>query len=296
VNLADWQAIAEGISGALGQPFEVQSATSVSGGCINEAFRAEGRHGEHFFIKVNQPGLLPMFEAEMAGLQEIVACGAVRAPRPLAVGADSERCWLALEYIDFGSPTHSTSGQLGEQLAAMHRSLSPTYGWHRDNTIGSTPQANSPRLDWIAFLREQRLGFQLQLAAERGAPATVQDSGARLLEAIPTFFSNYTPVPSLLHGDLWGGNWAADSEGRPVIFDPAVYYGDREADLAMTELFGGFDERFYQSYCSCWDIDPGYTTRKVLYNLYHVLNHYNLFGGGYARQAQDMIHELLSNL
>ena len=294
--MRDWQAVAEGVSRVLGRPFTVESVRAVGGGCINEAARLEGPGGERFFVKINRPELLPMFEAEMAGLEEIVASGAIRAPRPVALGADAEGSWLALEYIEFGGPDRSASSLLGEQLAAMHRSLSPTYGWHRDNTIGSTPQPNSPRLDWVAFLREQRLGYQLQLAAERGAPTALRDSGDRLLEAIPAFFSSHTPAPSLLHGDLWGGNWAAASDGQPVIFDPAVYYGDREADLAMTELFGGFDDRFYQSYRSYWDIDPGYTTRKVLYNLYHVLNHYNLFGGGYARQAQGMINELLSNL
>lgn len=294
--MREWQAVAAGISRALGRPFEVAGSSRRGGGCINEAVCLQGTSRERFFVKLNRAGLLPMFEAEMDGLREIVASGTVRAPEPVALGVEGGQCWLALEYIEFGPAGSSSSEALGEQLAAMHRCTSNTYGWYRDNTIGSTPQPNTPRLDWVAFLREQRLGYQLQLAAERGAPADLRDRGSRLLEALPAFFSGYTPVPSLLHGDLWGGNWATDNRGCPVIFDPAVYYGDREADLAMTELFGGFDDRFYQSYRSCWDIDPGYTNRKVVYNLYHVLNHFNLFGGGYARQARDMINELLSNL
>ena len=292
----EWQAVAEGISRALGHSFTVRSARTVGGGCINEAVCLEGSGDQRFFVKLNRAELLPMLEAEAAGLEAIRGTESVRAPRPVAMGTDGGRCWLALEYIEFDPSPSGASALLGERLALMHRATSNTFGWHRDNTIGSTPQPNPPGQDWVSFWRDQRLGFQLHLASQRGAPAGLIDRGDRLLGSLPDFFSAYRPAPSLLHGDLWGGNWAADSEGQPVIFDPAVYYGDREADLAMTELFGGFSDRFYQSYRYCWDIDPGYATRKVLYNLYHVLNHFNLFGGGYARQAQDMIDELLANL
>jgi fructosamine-3-kinase len=178
----------------------------------------------------------------------------------------------------------------------MHRHTADRFGWSRDNTIGSTPQINHTDEAWTTFFRERRLRFQLDLAASRGAPAALIDRGARLLEGLPGFFSVYQPAASLLHGDLWGGNWGCDGDGQPVLFDPAVYFGDRETDLAMTELFGGFDDRFYQSYRQSWAIDPGYSTRKVLYNLYHVLNHFNLFGGGYARQAQGMIDTLIAEL
>ena len=118
----------------------------------------------------------------------------------------------------------------------------------------------------------------------------------RAWEAVPQFFGSYVPVPSLLHGDLWGGNWAADSSASPVLFDPATYFGDREADLAMTELFGGFDKRFYDAYSAAWPLDSGYASRRDLYNLYHVLNHFNLFGGGYASQAGDIVDRLLAQL
>jgi fructosamine-3-kinase len=136
----------------------------------------------------------------------------------------------------------------------------------------------------------------LALAGRNNAPAKMVDRGQHLLELLPALFSDYHPRPSLLHGDLWGGNWEADGDGSPVIFDPAVYFGDREADIAMTELFGGFDRRFYQAYESAWPLDPGYRIRKQLYNLYHILNHFNLFGGGYARQAEGMIESLLAQL
>jgi fructosamine-3-kinase len=165
-----------------------------------------------------------------------------------------------------------------------------------DNTIGSTPQKNTPRQDWVAFWREQRLGYQLQLAARQGHGGALQRQGEQLLEYLPDFFTDHRPQASLLHGDLWSGNYSIDSQGQPVIFDPAVYFGDREADLAMTELFGGFGAEFYAAYNSSWPLEPGYAVRKTLYNLYHILNHLNLFGGGYLSQAQRMIQHLLAEV
>jgi fructosamine-3-kinase len=150
--------------------------------------------------------------------------------------------------------------------------------------------------DWIDFWRERRLGFQLDLAARNGLRGALQTQGRQLMDALPALFAHYRPAPSLLHGDLWGGNWGADAAGNPVIFDPAVYFGDREADLAMTELFGGFSRAFYDAYDAAYPLDKGYETRKTLYSLYHVLNHFNLFGGGYGGQAQRMIQQLLAQV
>ena len=290
-----WGAIEQDITRATGEPFRVERARDVGGGCINDAATLEGG-GRRFFVKRNRSDLVDMFAAEAAGLQEILASESIRVPRPLCHGRDGELSWLVLEYVDFASPAAGTSARLGEQLAAMHRHTREKYGWTRDNTIGSTPQENDREADWVNFFREHRLRYQLDLAADRGAPVTLVDRGERLLHRLAEFFTAYQPAASLLHGDLWGGNWGCDSRGLPVLFDPAVYYGDREADLAMTELFGGFDDLFYQSYRQTWAIDPGYSTRKVLYNLYHVLNHFNLFGGGYARQAQGMIDTLIAEL
>jgi protein-ribulosamine 3-kinase len=177
----------------------------------------------------------------------------------------------------------------------MHRATSGRFGWHRDNTIGATPQLNAWESDWIVFWQTYRLGYQLDLAARSGHGGQLQRRGGLLLERLPALF-DHAPVPSLLHGDLWGGNFSGDAEGNPVIFDPACYYGDREADLAMTELFGGFSGRFYSAYRAAWPLDPGYDTRKTLYNLYHILNHLNLFGGGYGSQAERMIDRLLAEL
>ncbi len=148
--------------------------------------------------------------------------------------------------------------------------------------------------DWPRFFAERRLGFQLELAARRGHGGRLVERGSRVCERVETFFDGYRPPASLLHGDLWGGNWATDASGEPMIFDPAVYYGDREADLAMTRLFGGFGRAFYSAYEHAWPLDPGAAARVSLYNLYHVLNHLNLFGGGYRAQADAMIDRLLA--
>ena len=287
----DWSTVERGISEALEQRFVVQGASPVSGGCINQAYVLEGTERQ-VFVKRNQEHLLPMFEAEAMGLEELGNCGAIRVPQVIAKGRDDGGSWLALEYIEMGSPSPTCSSELGSALANLHRHCARQFGWHRDNFIGETEQVNTWTAEWPEFFARYRLRWQLDLAKTNGAGTYLLDAGYRLASQLHQFFDSYQPLPSLLHGDLWGGNWATSSSGEPVIFDPAVYYGDRETDLAMTELFGGFDDRFYHSYRDHWDIDPGYTTRKVLYKLYHVLNHFNLFGGSYARQAQDMIDTL----
>ena len=182
---------------------------------------------------------------------------------------------------------------MGAQLAAMHRvtSTEGNFGWHRDNTIGETPQINDWSDDWIEFLTQHRLKYQFELAEQKGHRfSQAQD----LLDITPSLFEGYDPQPSLLHGDLWGGNAGFDEKGEPVLFDPAVYFGDRETDLAFTELFGGFGSAFYEGYSSAWPLHGGFGKRKTLYNLYHILNHYNLFGGGYATQAEGMMTTILS--
>ena len=170
----------------------------------------------------------------------------------------------------------------------------PRFGWPRDNTIGTTPQVNAWGDDWAEFFRDRRIAPQLALAARNGHGGALQRDGERLLAAIPALLAGHAPAPSLLHGDLWSGNAACLATGEPVIFDPAVYYGDREADLAMTELFGGFGADFYAAYRDAWPLPDGYERRRTLYNLYHVLNHLNLFGGGYGAQAETMIARLLA--
>lgn len=292
--MSDWDVIAAQIAAAAGHHFDPSPPRNVSGGCINTAVvLTDDKHT--YFVKLNRKGLLPMFEAEAAGLAEMAATNSIRVPRSLCAGCAGSHAFIAMEHIPMGGRSGDGSARAGRELAAMHRATCGNFGWERDNTIGSTPQRNDRDCDWIAFWRDHRLGFQLDLAAGNGFGGRLQRLGERLLAAFPGLI-DHDPRPSLLHGDLWGGNMSFDREGGPVIFDPAVYYGDREADLAMTELFGGFDTNFYASYRDAWPLDPGYRSRKTLYNLYHILNHLNLFGGGYLGQAEGMMERLLSEL
>lgn len=281
-------ALAARLPGAAARP-----ATRVHGGCIGDCLRWPVGDG-WAFVKLAPASSARMLEAEVRGLDELAAAGAVRTPRVLAQGTAGGSAYLALEWIDFGPGSPAADQRLGEQLAFLHRQHAPRFGFESDNFIGSNPQPNLWCDDWVTFLRERRLGFQLDLAAGNGRLGRVQDRGRRLLEVMDVFFSSYTPAPSLLHGDLWGGNRAVALSGEPVIYDPAVYYGDREADLAMTRLFGGFGARFYAAYVAAWPLDPASGIRRDLYNLYHVLNHVNLFGGGYDKQALGMIDRLLA--
>jgi protein-ribulosamine 3-kinase len=286
-------ALAAALGGALGGRVEPAPAAEVHGGCINRCWRWETSSGP-VFVKEAPADRLEMLEAERHGLLELRSAEAIRVPEPLAAGAVEGSAFLALEWIDFGPSTTASDERLGEQLAALHRHRADRYGLDRDNTIGSTPQSNAWGDDWVRFLRERRLGFQLQLAAANGYGDRLQERGQRLLACLEVFFATYRPAPSLLHGDLWGGNRATDTAGQPVIYDPAVYYGDREADIAMTRLFGGFGPRFYSAYVATWPLDQAAGTRRDLYNLYHVLNHLNLFGGSYRAQAEAMIDRLLA--
>lgn len=283
--------IAKAISQATGQSFHHLKTVPIGGGCINSAYKLEGQN-HRFFVKLNQAKYLTMFEAEASGLQEIAESQTVNAPNPICHGIAENQAYLVLEYLNLRPAHHASQIKLGQQLAAMHQIRKPYYGWHRDNTIGSTPQINSPGDDWPSFWAKQRLGFQLALAAKHDR--LLQSKGEKLLENLPCFFQNHHPMPSLLHGDLWSGNFSSDDSGRAVIYDPACYYGDREADIAMTELFGGFGKDFYAAYADSLPLDPGYRVRKNLYNLYHILNHLNLFGRSYLSQATNMIDALLA--
>jgi fructosamine-3-kinase len=179
---------------------------------------------------------------------------------------------------------------MGGQLAAMHRHTHQHFGWSGDNYIGANPQENTWHEDWGEFFCRQRIRPQLQMAHANGYKF---QNEAALYEATKHMLSGHQPEPSLLHGDLWSGNAGFLDDGSPVVYDPACYYGDRETDLAFSEFFGGFPKTFYQAYQKAWPLAQGYEQRKILYNLYHVLNHANLFGGGYGAKAQGMIHSLI---
>jgi protein-ribulosamine 3-kinase len=254
----------------------------VGGGCIHRAFRIGP-----FFVKTHRPDGAAMFEAEADGLRAIAATGTIRVPEPIAHGSDAHSAFLVLEWLDLRGA--GDDADLGGRLAAMHGHLGQRHGWERDNFIGSTPQSNEPAEDWAVFFRDRRLSPMFRDLAGRG----MRIAGAEaLLERVPALLDGANARPSLLHGDLWGGNAGFLRDGTPVIYDPALYHGHYEADLAMTRLFGGFGPRFYQAHHAVFPAEPGHEQRTTLYNLYHILNHALLFGGGYTSQAQAIVNSL----
>lgn len=284
-----WTEIDQRISQAIAQTFHTTDRRSVSGGCINQGYRLTNG-ARNFFVKVNRASQIAMFEAEALGLQEIGATQTIVIPRPICWGVASE-AYLVLEWLELGRGGSQAWEEMGRQLANLHRvQKASAFGWQRDNTIGATPQPNPWTSDWTEFFTQHRIGYQLELAKQRGGHFPLGD---RLLAKIPQLLADHTPVPSLVHGDLWSGNAAILQSGEPVIFDPAPYWGDREVDIAMTELFGGFPAEFYRGYDRAFPLDSGYKRRKTLYNLYHILNHFNLFGGSYESQANRMMQSLL---
>jgi protein-ribulosamine 3-kinase len=287
--------LSEGIARRSGIQLDARSATPVSGGDISITFKILDVQGTEYFLKLNHVDRLSMFEAEQDGLLQILESATVRAPEPICVGSAAGQAYILMEWLDLAHRSGHAAAELGEQLAAMHRKTSDHYGWQRDNSIGLTPQPNNLATDWIGFYRDHRLGYQIELARDAGHHQLYK-KGARLLEVFAALFVDYVPVPSLLHGDLWDGNWGVTAGGEPVIFDPALYYGDREADLAMTHLFGEFPPEFYTAYAEAWPLDPGYKARQDLYNLYHVLNHLHLFGDGYLSQAEQITERLLAKI
>jgi fructosamine-3-kinase len=265
----------------------IRAFTPVSGGDINTAGRVETAQAS-YFVKWNATAVPHMFEAEARGLQLLAAANALRIPRVIAM-IDQPPA-LVLEWIDIGSNKHAAAEALGRGLAQLHRSSAPTYGLDHDNFIGSNPQRNTPSRSWIEFYRDQRLGVQRDLAQRNGQ--LTPDRARRLdrvLNHLDQWIDESLVKPALLHGDLWGGNTLIDAQGQPVLIDPAAYYGDREAELAFTELFGGFGARFYAAYHEAWPLDPSYADRRDLYNLYHLLNHLNLFGAGYGGSVDAIL-------
>jgi len=290
-----FEAIAREISSQLGSDCAPAPESAVSGGSINRSYRWPCGD-TRLFVKVADRSGSAGLEAEAAGLLVLAEALAVRVPRVLARGTAGRTTFLALEWIESRPAGRAAEHRLGEQLAAQHQVTAPQFGLADDNFIGRTRQPNGWLADWTEFYRERRLRHQLALATQNGFAAILEQPGARLLESTAALLAGHSPQPSLLHGDLWAGNWLADEQDEAWIFDPAVYYGDREADLAMTQLFGGFGRAFHDAYRSAAPLPAGHAVRAELYNLYHVLNHANLFGGGYARQARASIDRLLAEV
>jgi len=287
--------IEQNISQSTDQPFVVDNQGTIGGGCINTAMKLSGS-GRSYFLKLNNANRLSMFEAEAAGLDELAQAKAVRVPKPVCSGISDSKAYIVLEHLEMGGSARGVMDTFAVQLAQMHRYTNDRFGWWRENTIGSTPQENSWANDWIEFYARSRLRPQIEMAAGRGIATATVDKTNRIIDQLADYFNGYQPAASLLHGDLWSGNYGVMNSGEPVIFDPATYYGDREADLAMSELFGGFGGEFYAAYDDAWPVDAGYSVRKTLYNLYHILNHFNMFGGGYGAQADSMASQLLAEI
>jgi len=282
------EGLEQAIAAAVGGSVAIRAAHTVSGGCIHRSFRLDTDRGL-YFLKLNDAALADALSAEIDGLQALQRAG-MRVPTPIAHGTLANDAYLVMEHLSLGAWRPETQRCLGEALARLHHDTQPRYGWHRANYIGATPQRNDWHDDWSRFWSTQRLQPQLQLAARNG-----YEFGNLSVALSETIRAVLADRPSaLLHGDLWNGNAGALADGAPVLFDPAVYCGDPETDLAMTELFGGFGAAFYDGYRAVRDIEPGYETRKHVYNLYHVLNHLNLFGAGYSRQAESLMRRLIA--
>lgn len=273
----------------------VRAVRPVGGGCISAARIVELEDGRSLFVKSNRRGPAEMFEREAEGLAALAAVGALRVPGDTETGAIGDTAWIAMEAIESAPPGPRFWEAFGESFARLHREgRADRFGFPHDNYLGATLQPNGWMDDWTEFWRHRRLGHQLELAREGGRSDPELDRlGDRVLARLEDFLGGIDEPPSLLHGDLWSGNFLTGPAGEPVVIDPACSYGHREADLAMTRLFGGFDARFYAAYEAAWPLAPGHRERLPLYELYHLLNHLNLFGGSYRGRCVAVLRRLV---
>lgn len=284
------------IRSVAGNAFELVSAAPLPGSSLHANWLVEGG-GPRFFVKTAEANCTAHFEAECDGLAALAAASDdFRVPHALGCGSSADYAFLVQEYLPLQKISPEHAPRVGQALAALHKNTGNCYGWHRDNYLGQSLQTNTQSEHWPIFFAEQRLKPQLERARAQGFRGALQNDGERICEKIGAFFLDHRPRPALLHGDLWSGNIAMLADGTPVLFNPAVYRGDRESDLALSELFGGLPERFYAAYRNAAPLDPGYERRKTLYNLYHILNHLTLFGPSYLHQAERMAAALVDHL
>jgi fructosamine-3-kinase len=283
-----------GVEAALSS--RIRRVSPVGGGCISPVARVEMEGGGVAFVKWREPGgVRGLFRAEATSLAALAAAAALRVPAVLGVEDAGEGVgWLLLEWLEPGRPGTGSWERLGHGLARLHRTVGPRWGWPEDNFIGPLPQANGWLDDWPAFWRERRLEPQLRRAVEAGAlSGSDRRRFDRLLDRLDEALAGAAADgPSLLHGDLWSGNVHFVAGGEPALIDPSSSYGHREVDLAMAELFGGFDAAFFRAYDEAWPVDAAYrAVRRPVYQLYYLLVHVNLFGAGYVARTQRALAE-----
>lgn len=279
------------VSGAIGSRIEITSTRPVSGGCINDCWFVTCADEQRFFVKSNPSSPVGMFIAEAAGLAAIRATKTIAVPETVALNAsDSDHAFLVLELIATSTRADNFDETFGQQLAELHRvGGQHQFGFATDNFLGSARQLNQWTEHWVDFWRTQRLEFQLNWALQQGYSNRELDRSVnRLLVRLDEIIGGPDVTPSLVHGDLWSGNYLAGSSGEPVLIDPATYFGSREAEFGMTTLFGGFPPRFYDAYNEAWPLDDGWQDRVAVYRLYHLLNHLNLFGTGYLADCIEL--------
>lgn len=296
----DWDEFIETFGPKINISGPISDIKSVHGGCINETYSFAAKPNQKkYFLKLNDPDLAWMFEAEFDALLQIHESignnAIIKCPKPILSGESGGHSFLLLEHIDFskGPGRSNDYFALGKGLAELHAIDRGHFGWHRDNTIGSTPQPNPKSMDWIQFWSTHRLEHQARLAYNSGFRI---DNLDWIIPRTDELFQDYLPVPSLIHGDLWSGNAGFDKNGKPVIFDPASYFADREAEFGIIHMFGGFPDPFFHGYDSVLKRRDDFSRRKALYQIYHELNHLNLFGSSYLSSVQSSVNQIKNEL
>lgn len=286
-----WQTLEAVISSHTQTDFTLVNKTSVAGGDVNESYKLIGQDGGEYFVKINAAHLADMFAKEAQGLDVLIKPSVIEVPKAIAYGEAQQYSFLVMPYISMGR--RGKVEDFANALAKLHMTTHAEFGFAHDNYIGKTPQKNTWSKDWGAFFAEQRIGFQLAILERQGVSNRLIKRGRTLIPKLADYLNQHNPKPALVHGDLWSGNYSFVENGKPVIYDPACYFGCHEVDLAMLELFGNPGAAFFSAYQDVYLIAEGYELRKQAYNLYHILNHANFFAGSYVDQSQWMIDELL---